>query len=186
MIFNAHSRLAGQHAFLSASKYHWLNYDDPKLEAAFTAAMAARRGTELHAFAHRAIELGIRLPNSRRTLNMYVNDGIGFKMQCEVTFFYSENAFGTADTASFRRNTLRISDLKTGITQTSLKQLEIYAAFFCLEYGMKPHDIKIELRIYQSNEIRGGEADPDWILHIMDRIRTADALVAAWRTEVLS
>lgn len=28
MIFNKHSALEGQHAFLGASKYHWINYDD--------------------------------------------------------------------------------------------------------------------------------------------------------------
>ena len=27
MIFNKHSALEGQHAFLGASKYHWINYD---------------------------------------------------------------------------------------------------------------------------------------------------------------
>lgn len=186
MIFNEHSRLAGQHAFLSASKYHWLNYDDAKLEAAFTAAMAARRGTELHAFAHEAIRLGEKLPNTKRTLSMYVNDAIGYRMVCEQSLAYSENCFGTADTISFRRNKLRIHDLKTGITQTSLKQLEIYAALFCLEYMFKPHDIEVELRIYQSNEIRGGMADPEDIARIMDRIRYADARVREMRAEVLS
>ena len=30
VIFNDHSRLAGQHAFLGASKYHWINYDEKK------------------------------------------------------------------------------------------------------------------------------------------------------------
>jgi hypothetical protein len=36
VIFNKHSNLAGQHAFLSASKYHWVNYTDQKLDASFT------------------------------------------------------------------------------------------------------------------------------------------------------
>ena len=31
MNFNDHWNLEGQHAFLSASKYHWINYDDEKL-----------------------------------------------------------------------------------------------------------------------------------------------------------
>lgn len=31
MTFNDHSRLRGQHAFLSASKYSWINYDPDKL-----------------------------------------------------------------------------------------------------------------------------------------------------------
>ena len=31
MIFNKHSALEGQHAFLGASKYHWINYDESKV-----------------------------------------------------------------------------------------------------------------------------------------------------------
>ena len=31
MIFNNHSNLEGQHAFLGASKYHWINYDETKV-----------------------------------------------------------------------------------------------------------------------------------------------------------
>ena len=31
MNFNKHSNLEGQHAFLGASNYHWLNYDEDKL-----------------------------------------------------------------------------------------------------------------------------------------------------------
>ncbi len=65
-------------------------------------------------------------------------------MVTEQTLYFSENCFGTADTISFRRNKLRIHDLKTGITATSEKQLEVYAALFCLEYGASPFDIEIE------------------------------------------
>ena len=35
MNFNKHSDLEGCHAFLSASKYHWINYDDEKLVTAY-------------------------------------------------------------------------------------------------------------------------------------------------------
>ena len=31
MNWNRHSELEGSHAFLSASKYHWINYDSDKL-----------------------------------------------------------------------------------------------------------------------------------------------------------
>ena len=31
MNFNKHSNLEGRHAFLGASKYHWVNYDEDKL-----------------------------------------------------------------------------------------------------------------------------------------------------------
>ena len=149
MNFNDHSHLAGKYAFLSPSSYHWLNYDDHKLEARFISAMAARRGTELHLFAQEAIRLGIKLPKTPTTLNLYVNDAIGYRMRCEVPLFYSYNCFGHCDAISFRRNKLRISDLKNGITPASHKQLEVYAALFCLEYLVSPYDIEIELRIYQ-------------------------------------
>ncbi len=146
MLFNKHPHIVGKHAFLSPSNYHWLNYDDHKLEARFHAAMAARRGSDIHTFAHEAIRLGIKLAKSNQSLSTYVQDAIGFKMSTEQTLFYSENCFGTADTISFRRNKLRIHDLKTGITATSERQLEVYAALFCLEYGVDPFDIDIELR----------------------------------------
>jgi hypothetical protein len=65
---------------------------------------------------------------------------------------------------------LRIHDLKTGIIATSEKQLEVYAAIFCLEYGISPFDIEIELRIYQRDEIRIFEPPPELIASIMERI----------------
>lgn len=170
MIFNSHSGLTGKHAFLSPSTYSWLNYDDLKLEARFNAAMAARRGSDIHDLAHEAIRLGIKLSRSNQALATYVNDAIGYKMRCEQSLYYSDNCFGTADTISFRRNKLRIHDLKTGVSPTSVKQLEVYAALFCLEYQASPFDIDIELRIYQRDEIRVFEPDPDAILYIMDKI----------------
>lgn len=186
MNFNVHSDLVGQHAFLSASKYHWINYTDEKLDRHFTAAMAAVRGTDLHKLAHECIRLGVKLPTSRKTINMYVNDAIGYRMDCEVVLFYSVNAFGTCDTASFRRNKLRIHDLKTGLVQTSEKQLFVYDAFFCLEYGYKPHQIEIENRIYQNDDVRIHVPDPDVIAHIMDRIITFDKRVNQLRMEAMS
>ena len=47
----------------------------------------------------------------------------------------------------------KIFDFKTGYIKASFKQLDIYAALFCLEYRISPEDITIEQRIYQSNEI---------------------------------
>lgn len=186
MIFNKHLDLAGQHAFLSASKYHWINYSDDKLDRVFVAQMAALRGTELHALAHECIRLKQRLPNSKKTMHMYVNDAIGYRMVQEQILYYSENAFGTADTISFRNNKLRIHDLKTGFTPCSEHQLEVYAALFCLEYRFKPMEIEIELRIYQNDEVRIFEADPDVITHIMDRIVTFDQRITRLRLEALS
>ena len=171
MKFNNHPELIGSHAFLGASKYHWINYDDQKLALSFNNFIATQRGTELHEFAETCIRLGQKLPDSPKTLNMYVNDAIGFKMTPEQVLFYSENCFGTADAILFQKDMLRIHDLKTGENDTSFRQLEIYAALFCLEYHFKPEELAgIELRIYQNNEVRQLEPDPMDIRAIMDKI----------------
>ena len=170
MNFKRHSDLEGRHAFLSASKYHWINYDEEKLSDTYLKYLATQRGTELHAFACQCIRLGVKLPRTRKTLNMYVNDAIGYKMTPEQPLYYSENCFGTADTISFNKNLLRIHDLKTGVSLTSMHQLEIYAALFCLEYRKQPQDIDMELRIYQSGEVYVHEPSSDDILEIMDKI----------------
>lgn len=183
MRFNTHSNLVGQHAFLSASKYHWINYDEEKLDATYMRAMAARRGDQLHALAADLIKLGVRLPNTPTTMNLYVNDAIGFRMTPEQVLYYSSNSFGTADAISFRNNQLRIHDLKTGVTETSMHQLEVYAALFCLEYAYKPFTLDIELRIYQNDEVRTIEGDPDAITHIMDKIVGFDRRITQIRTE---
>lgn len=174
MIFNRHSELLGRHALLSPSSYHWLNYDEAKLEAKYHSARASQRGTDLHKLAHEAIRLGIKLAKSNQALSTYVNDAIGYNMVCEQPLYYSENCFGVADTMMFRRGILRIHDLKTGLSPTSEKQLEIYAALFCLEYGISPFDIRILLRIYQRDEIREYEPEPEYILAIMDKIIESD------------
>lgn len=179
MLFRDHSGLQGKHAFLSPSGYHWLNYTDQKLEARYIASRAARRGSDLHALAHEAVRLGVKLSRANKALATYVNDAINYKMVCEQPLFYSENCFGTPDTMSFRRSKLRIHDLKTGITNTSVHQLEVYAALFCLEYGVDPYEIEIELRIYQGEDIRIYEPDPEEILRIMDTIIDFDKQIEA-------
>jgi len=170
MNFNTHSRLEGRHAFLSPSNYHWINYSEERLTQRYTTARAAQKGTELHLFAHEAIRLGIRLPDTAQTLNMYVNDGIGYKMQVEQPLYYSDNCFGHADTLAFLQGKLRIHDLKTGVIPGSIQQLQVYAALFCLEYIITPHEIEIELRIYQNNDVACFEPYPETIVHIMDKI----------------
>lgn len=177
MLFNDHSKFKDQHAFLGASKYHWLNYDDNKLVESYERAMAAQKGTALHAFAASCIILGQKLQKSQKTLNLYVNDAIGFKMTPEQVLYYSPNCFGTADAISFRSNFLRIHDLKTGETRTHMEQLLIYAALFCLEYRIKVTDIHTELRIYQSNEILHFEPTADDILPVMDKIIAFDKIL---------
>ena len=183
MIFNSHSQHVGRHAFLGASKYHWTNYDEEKLDRVYLRYLAIQRGNELHAFAYNAIRLGVKLPRTQKTLNMYINDAIGFRMTPEQILYYSENSFGTADTICFRRNMLRIHDLKTGYSPVSMRQLEVYAALFCLEYKMKPFEIEMELRIYQHDDVQILTADPDLIMHIMDKIVAFDKRIDAIRME---
>lgn len=175
--FNRHPKLEGQHAFLGASNYHWINYSDDKVEETYSRWRAAQKGTKLHAFAAECIRLGQKLPRSKQTLNMYVNDAIGYKMTPEQILYYSPNCFGTADTIIFRNNFLRIHDLKTGETPAKMEQLLIYAALFCLEYGVKPSEIGTELRIYQNDEILCHNATVEDILPVMDRIVTADKII---------
>lgn len=182
MIFNTHSDLLGKHAFLSPSSYHWLNYSDQKLADRFIAATAAQRGSDLHALAHEAIRLGIKLSKANQALSTYVNDAIGYKMSCEQPLYYSENCFGTADTICFRRNMLRIHDLKTGVSPTSEHQLEVYAALFCLEYSTDPFLIEIELRIYQRDEIRVYNPFPESISNIMMKIIEFDQQIEEFKT----
>ena len=177
MNFNKHFNLEGRHAFLGASKYHWINYDEAQLETAYERYLSIQRGTELHDFARRCIELRQRLPKVKKTLNMYVNDAIGFNMTPEQPLYYSENCFGTADAIAFRNDILRIHDFKSGVQPAHMEQLMIYAALFCLEYGVKPIDIRTELRIYQQNEITVFEADAVDIFPVMDKIIRFDQVI---------
>jgi hypothetical protein len=186
VIFNKHSALVGQHAFLSASKPAWVNYDEDKLTRAYMVAEAAARGTRLHDLAHRLIRDEIWLPENDQTLSLYVNDAIGFKMTPEQILYYSEHCYGTADTICFRNNKLRIHDLKTGVNHTSEAQLKVYSALFCLEYKHRPFDIEIELRIYQNNVVRIYEPEPDEIFHIIDKIVTFSKHLESIREEALS
>lgn len=184
MDFNNHRNLIGKHAFLSASQYHWIRYDEAKIAAKVFTALQAQRGTELHEFASNAIRLGQKLQDTKQTLNMYVNDAIGYRMLPEQILYYSDNAFGTADAISFNKKKLRIHDLKTGETKTSVNQLEVYAAFFCLEYGFKPVDIEMELRIYQNDYVQVYEPDPVDIAYIMSKIVSFDRIINETRAEV--
>lgn len=183
MNFNKHGNLEGRHAFLGASKYHWVHYDEAKVAESYARYLATQRGTMLHEFAAQCIKLGQKLPKSKKTLNLYVNDAIGFKMTPEQPLLYSENCFGTADAISFRNGMLRIHDLKTGITPAHMEQLDIYAALFCLEYKMKPSDIEMELRLYQNDDILIQKPDAEIITPIMDKIITFDKIIGKIREQ---
>jgi hypothetical protein len=198
MEFNRHPYAEGSHAFLSASKYHWLRYDEDKMIENFRNSQATALGTRKHEFAAEAIKLKQKLANSKMTMNMYINDAISFRMLPEQVLFFSHNAFGTADAISFRedrktgRMLLRIHDLKTGVSKASFDQLIIYVAFFCLEYGMLPGEIDIELRIYQNDDIAymgtienpdGNELDLGDVVRAMGLIQRYDILIDQMREE---
>ena len=184
MEFFNHPNLVGKHSFLSPSKYHWINYDEEKLKNTYNNFLAVQRGTELHEFAAMCIRLGQKLPKSNKTINMYVNDAIGYRMKPEQPLYYSDNAFGTADSISFIDNFLRIHDLKSGETPASVHQLEIYEALFCLEYHVNPKDIKAELRLYQSNEKLIFEPVAADIAEIMEKIKAFDKIINKMKAEV--
>lgn len=180
MKFLKHYELEGKHAFFSPSKFHWIRYTDEKILESYKRFKAVEHGTKLHELASMLINEGQRLPDEQKTLNMFVNDAIGFHMETEQPLKYSDLAFGHADAICFRNDVLRIHDLKTGETKTHMEQLMTYAAFFCLEYKIKPTQIKIILRIYQNNEVLELEPDPDDIVHIMDRTITGDKIISSY------
>jgi hypothetical protein len=189
MRFKPHYDLEGRHAFMAPSNYHWVNYDEDKMDKTFYTAQAARLGDRKHALAAELIALRTKLPAIQKTMNLYVNDAIGYKMTPEQMLYYSDNCFGTADAISFRQDPetsvwkLRIHDLKTGSTRTSMKQLEIYACLFCLEYDFDPALIEIELRIYKSDDVEIYIPDLDDLMHIIDRIKVFDRRIEEIKKE---
>ena len=170
MILKEHSELDGKHAFLSGSKYHWINYDDDRLIEAYLNYKAIQKGIILHDFARRCIDLNQKLPRSHQTLNAYVNDAIGFHMSPERHIYYSDYCFGTADAISCDGKILRIHDLKTGKTPAHMEQLEVYAAMFCLEHKLDPKNIRPILLIYQSDDINEFVPSADDIREIANTI----------------
>ena len=183
MQFNQHRKLEGLHAPFPASRPSWLRYDDDKAMEIYSNRKAAEMGSVLHAWAKSTIDLKIKQPRSNKTIYAYVNDAIGFNMDTEVVLYYSDRFFGTADAISFRKGMLRIHDLKTGRTPVHMEQLEVYAALFCLEYKLKPGEIKMELRIYQNDEVIYHNPTAEDILPIMDKIVHLDKLLAKLEDE---
>lgn len=209
MIWKDYSKLKGCHAFCGASNYSWRNYTVEKLMQRKQDSYATSIGTILHEYAAKHISHKMKLKKSGKddalfylvdhyiprevvdieriypTLMEYVNDSIGFRMSPEIILFYSEDFYGTCDAISWQNDVLRISDLKTGIVPASFTQLENYAAFFCLDYKVKPKDIKkLEFRIYQNCEIQLAEPDPEIIFPIIDQIIEFNKALLNFRQEV--
>lgn len=148
-----HWNLVGKHAFLSPSGYSWLGYDAEKMAKTYDNKQNVARGTALHELASQLIKSRTELAPKKKALNLFVNDCIREGMSSEVLLYYSDNCFGTADGIKWDKNAkeLRIYDLKTGVSKPSFNQLDIYAALFCLEYGVNPKKITIIQRLYQGN-----------------------------------
>lgn len=200
MIFNDHEKLRGQHAFLGASTYHWLRWDEETLEKRYFSRYATTIGEGLHELAKDLIYNRIKLAKHDKkliditlsklniprgaydaniildTLMPFVNDAIGFRMTPEVILYYSLNCFGTTDAIVYDEfyKTLRIHDFKSGVTPVKFDQLMIYAALFCLEYKKNPFDFSIILRVYQMGEILEQTAEPTEIEAIMNLIINKD------------
>lgn len=213
MNFNDHSKYKDQHAFLSPSKYSWLNYDIDQLYSRYKAQFAAPIGTILHEIAADHIDLGFKLfkkderdvlyellktikkndlkiPRSVvdikdefLNLSQFVNDAIGFGMTPEQPLVYSENCFGTADAISFENNLLRIHDYKSGSIPAHMDQLDVYSALFCLEYKKNPNEIQIEERIYQFGEIAISNPTAELIFSVMEKIIADDKMIRKFKNE---
>lgn len=209
MIWNKHSKDVpeGAHAILGASQHSWLNYDHEKMIEAYKRRYAQAIGTLTHSYAKRYIRWGQKvhvgdktgllvylldsgIPANAIDINrlfknwqLYVNDSVQAKMRPEQVLYFSPNSFGTADAISFRKNKLRIFDLKTGETKADMDQLYIYAALFCLEYGIKPGHIDIETRIYQYADYEAEYPTAEDILPIMDKIVSLDNLIEKCKEE---
>lgn len=185
--FNQHTDLQGKHAYLSASHHVWLNYDDEHFKDIFYSNLMKERGTQLHAFAEFANRMGRKMPRNHETINEFINDGLGYNMSPEVVLYYSEYCFGTADLIGFdpKKKLLRVFDLKTGQKDVlEFGQLHVYCALFCLEYNIKPDDIKFECRLYQNDEVRIEEfTDPETIKDVMNLIVHDDKMIRELRAE---
>ena len=185
--------LVGKHAFLSPSNVHWVNYTDDKVVSVYeNTVLAVERGTKLHEYACMAIQLKQTQPKTKKTVNMYINDAIGYDMTPEQPLFYSEACFGTADAIKFdeKKKLLRIHDLKTG-KSGHMDQLITYAALFFLdygnelkyEYGLDVKDVNVELRIYKDSEITVYNPTADEILTRMDKIIRFSDLIMKRKAE---
>ena len=179
MNFNKHLELDGKHAILSPSKPYWLNYSQDQIRNYIRAQRAAAEGTELHEIAAKLISKGLKLRGSTQTLTAYVNDAIGYGMRPEVALKYTDACFGHTDAIDYNHGVLRIHDLKTGSGPVHMEQLEIYAALFLLEYeralGVNPLNTKVNLRIYQNDDIQEFTPDKDRLEEVIYSIKEKEA-----------
>ena len=181
MNFNRHFELEGKHAILSPSKPYWLNYNQDQIRNYVISQQAAARGTRLHDLAARLIQEGLKLKGPTQTLTAFVNDALGYGMSPEVALKYTENCFGHTDAIGYDRGILRVHDYKSGAGPVHMEQLEIYAALFLLEYerqfGVNPANTKVNLRIYQNDDIQEENPDKDRMEELIYLIKERDSWV---------
>jgi len=177
MIWKDYSQLRAKHAFLSPSRYAWLNYDTEKLVRTYKNQERVRLGTQYHKLAEDLIRLAVRVKDTEASFNAFVNDAIGYRMEPEAVLFYSRNCFGTADAISYDESAgrLRIHDLKTGVSPGSIHQLMIYAGLFVLDYDVVPAEVI--LRIYQSSEVVEHIPTTEAVKGVADQIIAADRII---------
>lgn len=199
----------GAHAIFSGSKYAWIRKNDDEIREMLLRSYAPTVGTVVHELAAKRIKYNMRVkPKDKDLLRFYlidngvpeeafsvsflfpnfaayVNDAISYMMRPEQPLYFSKRSYGTADAIRFdeKKKLLRIHDLKTGTTPASLDQLAIYAAYFCLEYKVKPGDIAFEFRIYQNNDILIGTPTASDILPIMDQTIHANQIAERFFNE---
>jgi len=202
---------AGSHAILSPSQYAWTNYADKDSVFNLVCSKYAQDiGTLLHELAANAIKYKVKIPriagkpiillwllmhgiprgiiDPNKYVNnfcAYVNDAIGFDMTPEQPLKFSRNAFGTADAIRFneKKMHLRIHDYKSGVTKPCLRQLEVYAAYFCKEYNIKPKDLTFELRIYYQDDIIIGNPTAADIVPLIDKAKDYDNFIESLKGE---
>ena len=213
MNFKKHFDLEGKHAILSASTWRWLDDDPEGLIKRICSYYLPTIGTILHNIARKHIkhriklnkydkknvmlelvELGIpsmvidtiNFDGMYETLMMYVNDCIAYRMTPEVVLKFSDYFFGTTDAIKYDEvvRFLRIHDYKSGTTTAHMQQLLIYAALFCLEYGIKPSSLEgCELRIYQACDVTVCNPTADDIQGVIETIISHDNFLHKMREE---
>lgn len=153
------------HATFSPSDKTWLNYDRDKIRQRILAARAVQRGTELHELAEHCIKMKTPLDKSNGIIATYVQDCIDMDMTTEHTMMYSDDIGGTADAIHYDEyaNRLFVFDLKTGDRKTSIDQVVIYAALWCLQHYANPLAMTFDLRVYSRTHpqrlVSGEETD---------------------------
>ena len=176
MIFNKHSELEGRHAILSPSKHYWLNYDDEGLMRNYISSFATDIGTLVHEYASDRIKyrlpIDIENEEAKNGLLMHLlKNGIPFRVIDLDRLFY---------------NLVPYVNDAIGYRMASMDQLLCYAGLFFLEYkrDYRPQTMKVELRIYQNQEVLVNQPSSEEVKAVMDKIIHGDAVLSKKLTEV--